>query len=527
LITIAHTFQPPANRALFLSNNRKTISFLATATLAFAALVPLCMQTAHAQRPRFGDPFQTGGSTPGSIITAPQFPSNLPQLPQLQQPQIQLPQGQGPQLQLPQLQLPQFHNGAAQLPNFLPQQAQPYIAQGGVLPTLDLPRTSLPDPSNYNLQQFPLFSNRNSGRQQLQVLPPPPQQLPQNFNIPQNGFQQPTFPTQGFPQPGLQQPGLGQIPNQGYQGYQGQYNPYQNRWPYEGTGTDWLPSIDWSWPRQQWQRFQTEFLPRVLERPRFRHTYLHGSNRNGINGNELDINDFELATTLTRPNFLGSGQPLRISPGAVFSFWDGPETESTGFDLPSKAVGAYLGLDHVTDLTKTSGFESNVTVGIYSDYENLSSDSFRLTGRLLGWQRINSYTVGKLGVEYLDRIRIKLLPAVGLFMSPNPDMKLDLYFPRTKLSHRIPNLGEYEAWGYVGGEYGGGSWAIERIDGTDDQVDINDVRAFAGMEWIGPRRVTGFVDFGYAFEREIVYRSDPINDLNLQDTLFVRTGLAF
>lgn len=288
-----------------------------------------------------------------------------------------------------------------------------------------------------------------------------------------------------------------------------------------------MPAIDWSWPREQWQRFQTEFLPRVLERPRFRHTYLHGSNRSGVDGNELDINDFELATTLTRPNFLGSGQPLRISPGATFSFWDGPETESTGFDLPSKAFGAYLAFDHVTDLTRTAGFETNLTVGVYSDYENLSSDSFRLTGRLLGWQRINSYTVGKLGVEYFDRVRIKILPAVGLFFSPNPDIKFDLYFPRTKLAHRLPNVGDFEAWGYVGGEYGGGSWAIERIDGSDDQVDINDVRAYAGVEWIGPRRATGFVDFGYAFARELVFRSNPLDDLNLQDTLFVRTGLAF
>lgn len=490
---------------MFLSKFRKTIGFFAAASLAIVSLAAISARPASAQRPRFADPFQTGGGTPGSIITAPQLPQTQP--PPL--PQVQLPQLQPPQFQPPQVALPNFS------PASLPQGFQSPFPQSGVLPTLDLPRTSLPDPSNYNLQSFPVFPNSGLGQQQpFQVLPPPPQQLPQTFS----------FPNAGIGQPQFQQPSFGQFPNQNYQGG---FNPYQNRWPYEGTGSNWLPSIDWTWPRQQWQRFQTEFLPRVLERPRFRHTYMHGSNRNGVNGNELDINDFELATTLTRPNFLGSGQPLRISPGAVFSFWDGPETESTGFDLPSKAVGAYLGFDHVTDLTKTAGFESNITIGIYSDYENLSSDSFRLTGRLLGWQRINSYTVGKLGVEYLDRIRVKILPAVGLFFSPNADMKFDLYFPRTKLSHRIPNLGQYEAWAYVGGEYGGGSWAIERIDGSDDQVDINDVRAFAGLEWIGPRRVTGFVDFGYAFEREIVYRSNPLADLNLQDTLFVRTGLAF
>ncbi|MEM7785615.1 MAG: hypothetical protein AAF623_19865, partial [Planctomycetota bacterium] len=158
---------------------------------------------------------------------------------------------------------------------------------------------------------------------------------------------------------------------------------------------------------------------------------------------------------------------------------------------------------------------------------NTSTDAIRITGRFLGWQRLNSYTVAKLGVEYLDRVDVKLLPAFGLTMTPNPDMKLDLYFPRPKLSHRIPNINNFEAWVYVGGEYGGGSWAIDRADGTPDQVDVNDVRSFLGIEWMGPKRVTGFFEFGYVFEREILYRSVPLNKLDLQDTLVIRSGFAF
>ena len=452
------------------------------------------------------------------------IPQNSPQLPSLSLPNFQapnfnpgvLPQGQLPGNLIPDLQgFPQGVFPGSQPGNF------------GAIPTLDLPRSGQAfsnqvfpqrDPSNYQLQPFPIFPNPAN-------LPSPPVQPPANF--PQSGLLGPppvigfqNQPSSGFnnalPDPRIGQPQY----NYGTDGY-------QNRWPYQGTGTDWAPAIDWTWPRQQWQRFKTQFLPRVLERPRFRQTYLHGSNRNGINGNELDINDIEVATTLTIPNFLQSQQPLRISPGFIASFWDGPETPSTGFDLPSKAFGAYLAMDHVTDLAKTAGLESNLTVGVYSDYENYSSDAIRLQGRLLGWQRLNEYTVGKLGVEYLDRVKVKLLPAVGLFMSPNPDMKFDLYFPKTKLAHRIPNVGNYEMWAYAGGEYGGGSWAIERIDGSNDQVDINDVRAFLGVEWIGPRRVTGFFDFGYAFERELVYKSNPMNDLELQDTLMIRSGLAF
>ena len=473
------------------------------ALLLIAASIAALSPSVNAQRPRFADPFQnqSGNFGPSGGIGFPSVGLGVaPQaLPQGRLPQVQLPQIPSPQI--PQLLPPNFS-----APNF-PPGAFPQPPQGIVtLPTLD-PRPLFPgrDPSNYQLQPFPIFPNPAN----LPRFNTPPPVLPR---APQ--FQQP--PGIGFPNAQA----FSRPPNQQPQFNLGNGFPLQNRPPPE-------PLIDLTFARQQWQRFNNEFLPRVFERPRIRQTYLHGSNRSGVDGNELDINDIEFATTLTVPNFLQSRQPLRISPGFIASFWDGPETSSTGFDLPARAFGAYLGFDHVTDLSRTSGVESNFTVGVYSDYENFSSDAIRLTGRILGWQRVNEYTVAKLGVEYLDRVRVKLLPAVGVFLSPNPDIKFDLYFPRTKLAHRIPNVGNFEMWSYVGGEYGGGSWAIERIDGSDDQVDINDVRAFVGIEWIGPRGVTGFLDFGYAFNRELVFKSDSINELELQDTLLIRSGVAF
>ena len=53
------------------------------------------------------------------------------------------------------------------------------------------------------------------------------------------------------------------------------------------------------------------------------------------------------------------------------------------------------------------------------------------------------------------------------------------------------------------------------------------MRAFIGLEWIGPRRVTGFVDVGYVFARELVFRTDPINDVRIEDSILVRSGIAF
>ncbi len=296
-------------------------------------------------------------------------------------------------------------------------------------------------------------------------------------------------------------------------------NPYgEAQWP--GNSGAW-PNSGNAWPSQAWSRVRDEWLPRLIEHPRFRHTYLFGSK-----GRELGINDTELATTLTLPNFLLSQQPLRISPGFVFHFWDGPDTGVTGVDLPSKAYSAYLSSDFASAMTQPVGIEANFTIGMYTDFRNTTSDSIRLTGVGLGWIRLDNTTTLKVGIEYLDRLDKKLFPAVGLFMMPSPDTKLDLYFPRPKFARRLPNYQNFEVWGYVAGEYGGGSWTIEHLGGLGDQVDINDIRVLLGAEWMGPRGVTGFIEGGYVFDRELFFKSIG-SPINIDDTFMVCAGLAF
>ena len=407
--------------------------------------------------------------------------------------------------------------------------------QGGVVlgqPAFAQPAFTQPAPvvPQFATPALPSFDPFSTGNQPFPVFPTVPQPAftgngNPNFQLPQN-LQPQRVPVAAPPVQSFRN--LGQQPfNLNFpQGQQGFIAP--NRWPYQGTGTDWLPSIDWTLANQAWDGFRNRFLPRVLERPRVRQTWIQGGGGDEASiGNELNINTVEVATTATWPRFLNGSQPLRISPGFAAHWWNGPDTVITGADLPPRAYSAYLAFDHTTDPSRAFGFDNNVTVGVYSDFDNLSSDSLRLTGRLVGWRRINEYMVGKFGVEYLDRIRLKLLPVFGIYANPNPDMKIDLTFPRSKISHRVPNFNNLEGWAYVGAEYGGGSWAIDRTSGFEDQVDINDVRAFIGYEWIGPRRVTGFLDAGYVFERELVYRSAPLVDVPLQDSFMIRSGIAF
>ncbi len=480
-------------------------------SLAIIASVVLVCAVANAQRPRFPDFFgnPSGNNPGGSTGLGLPVPGNQP-------PAITIPNFGGAvpgtvgappvTLQPPNFSPLNGVNGTPFNPNIV---GQPQF--GGI--TVPAPFAGTPQlgtvapppgvsPATIPGQAFPGFPGATNATPNYQIYPPANSQP-----LVGPGGQPPVLTVPNYQPPAINNT----FPNAGL----GQ-NSYGR--PYGDTGLSGLQS----WWNQTWSGFRDDFLPRLLERPRARQTYIYGDD----DANALNINDIELATTLNWPNFVNSGQPLMISPGFIFHFWDGPNS-STGFDLPSRAYSTYLSFDHTTDMRRNVGLENNFTIGVYTDFQSTNTDSLRFTGKLLGWRRINPYLVGKFGVEYLDRIRVKLLPAFGFYATPVPDMKLDLYFPRTKLSHRIPNFNDFEIWGYVGAEYGGGSWTIEREDSSKDQVDINDVRAFTGLEWIGPRRVTGFFEVGYVFERELVYRTDPNNNFSLEDSVMVRSGLAF
>lgn len=442
--------------------------------LACLAVWGLAVSTCVAQRARFDDFFQVQNQSGG-----------IPPFNSLQPP----PGSMGP-----------ANGGGVVL-------GQPPLGFSNPMPNMSGPaviQTPSFDPFQMNSNPFPIApGGAVTGN-------PPLWNQTQPWNQPPQGWQQPP-PSLSFSDSWQQPPVL-------------QTNPPQGNWgsPWGNPNSGNWPNSAGAWPSQAWSQLRNEFLPRLLERPRFRQTYVHGRDPD-----ELSILDTELATTLNYPNFLGGTQPLQISPGFIFHFWDGPNTAITGFDLPAQAYSPYLSFDFTSDRRRPAGIETNFTAGFYSDFSNTSTDALRFTGVGLGWVRVNPYTTFKAGVEYFDRIDVKMLPAVGFFLQPNNDLKIDLYFPRPKFAHRLPKANQFDVWGYVAGEYGGGSWAIERIFGADDQVDINDVRAMVGLEWLGPRNVTGFLEGGYVFEREMLYRSNPNLRLSIPDSLMLRLGIAF
>jgi hypothetical protein len=253
---------------------------------------------------------------------------------------------------------------------------------------------------------------------------------------------------------------------------------------------------------------------RLFQDVRMRYTWLAGQN----SLDEMTTHDVELGTTVNFPNFLFSGRPLHVSPVFVFHFWDGPDGEP----LPANVYSTYLEFGWQPMLTPQFGADVVASVGVFSDFGTLTSDSLRLQGTGLLVLNLTPTLTLKGGIAYLDRVDVEYLPAAGILWQPNPQTRFDIFFPKPKLSQYLGTLGNTDIWWYLTGEYGGGSWTLESV-GT---MDINDIRVGGGLEWTCQSGLKSFVEAAYVFDREIVYKSGVPNQ-TLADTVMLRGGITY
>ncbi|WP_146516764.1 hypothetical protein [Rubripirellula amarantea] len=271
---------------------------------------------------------------------------------------------------------------------------------------------------------------------------------------------------------------------------------------------------------------------RLLQGPRIRHGYVGF----GDSDDDLNINDTDVSAILAFPNFFYSNQPLYVVPSFSLHLWDGPDgsapTSNITADLPGSAYSAFLDLGWNSDPNQMFSTEFGVRVGAFTDFDTFNSDSLRVLGKGLASFRLTPASTLKAGVYYLDRNKVKLLPAGGLLYQPNPYTRMDIFFPEPKLARYWRTVGTNDVWWYLAGDYGGGSWTIERDNGSSDSIDINDLRVTLGLEWgqsdaIRAGRRNGFLEVGYVFDREVEYRRNPNDNFKPDDGIVFRAGLGY
>lgn len=238
----------------------------------------------------------------------------------------------------------------------------------------------------------------------------------------------------------------------------------------------------------------------------------------------LGVTDFDTAVVLGFP-FFRRDTPLLVTPRFAVHLFD----QAARHDLPSRVYDASLELRHLRKFGDGPwAMDAAVTVGYYSDFEIDSGEAVRVTGRGLAVYESSPAAKWIVGVAYVNRAGASVLPVAGLLYEPADDVRWELIFPRPRVAWRMPGSSEADGrWVYLGGEFGGGVWAIaRRSTGLLDVVSYSDLRVVAGYE----RKLLGGIsrryEIGYVFDREIDYES-ATPDVSLDDSLFVRAGFSF
>ncbi len=251
-------------------------------------------------------------------------------------------------------------------------------------------------------------------------------------------------------------------------------------------------------------------------------TYLAG-------GGERGFGTVDLETSMTMQfTFDPCLAPLTVKPVFGIHFWDQPSLGQPFFSLglPDRVYDLYVDFGWAPRVTDWFYLDIGLTPGVYTDFDNSRSDQFRMRGRLIGIFATSEALQFVAGVAYINRNETKWLPVAGVIWNPTSETRVQLVFPQPRISHRLWNNPGSEGWVYVGGEYGGGAWAINRLGILDDNVDYNDWRLALGLELKHYTGIRGFFEVGYVFNRELLFETYG-GRVELNDTVMLRIGLVF
>lgn len=213
---------------------------------------------------------------------------------------------------------------------------------------------------------------------------------------------------------------------------------------------------------------------------------------------------------------------LTISPSYQMFFLNGGSTN----DIPDRLFAAKLDFSWFMPLSKRWRAIIGVTPGLYGDFQSDSHEVFRVTGRGMAFFQWTHHLQLILGVVYLNREDVSVVPAVGLVYQPTDYMKYEFVFPRPRYSHRVWMRGDKERWWYFGGEFGGGTYAVERTGGADDEITIRDFRILTGLETKHKDGRNWFAEAGIVFGRDVEFETGP-GDFSPDETIFLRMGITF
>ena len=192
-------------------------------------------------------------------------------------------------------------------------------------------------------------------------------------------------------------------------------------------------------------------------------------------------------------------------------------------DMPARLYDLDIGfVRRDTILSPALAFEVAFRAGFFSDFEGSARQGLRFPGHAVFFYQVSESRQFVLGVDYLARDDIAVLPVFGASFRPHPKLWLEAIFPKPRIAVQI---GPYRWW-YIAAEIGGGQWAIERVWRENDVVTYRDHRILLGVQQDHTDSFLAFLEFGFVFNRQLEYRSG-VGDYKPLNTAFLRAVLRY
>lgn len=228
--------------------------------------------------------------------------------------------------------------------------------------------------------------------------------------------------------------------------------------------------------------------------------------------------------------FIPGSPPPILSGGYEYRHIDAP----ISFELPSSLYTATLGISVVNKLTNGWYTRLSLDGAFASDLKNRSSDAWQIRGSGFVLIPYQDRWIFMLGGVATGRRDFPVIPAIGALWTPRFDRRVELMFPRPRVSMLLRESKCRQDWLYVGAAFGGGTWAYERANNTDDLLTYREWRIMLGWENIAPVLPGQFTSFGrkyslevgYVFGRKFEFERGR-TDLELGDTAVLRALIRF
>ncbi|MCL2348733.1 MAG: DUF6268 family outer membrane beta-barrel protein [Planctomycetaceae bacterium] len=207
--------------------------------------------------------------------------------------------------------------------------------------------------------------------------------------------------------------------------------------------------------------------------------------------------------------------------GYTSAQWDGPQK------FPSSLYTAGLNVGWMKPVNERWTLMANVMPHWASDGQ-ATQDAVRcplMAG--MTWTPNRQWKV-MFGAIYLDRSDIAVLPFGGLVWTPNDDWRFELTAPQARISRRLNiSTSEFQRWGYVGGGFGGGTWAVESVNHQSDVAMFREYSVVLGYECVKTNSYTWGAEIGYLFGRRMDFDRNTQSRFEPNDSLMLQAKFSY